>query len=167
MKIVLNAKGAIVARHGEGETVTPEMYAGFGPVVVGTVPTEWVKPGPTGDALTVDALTAAAHLARQIVKAAADAAMSEVSGKYPQAEQVSWGVKLAEAQAVLAGDEAGAIYLADMAKARGMKLKDAAAKVLEKAKAHSALLAKVEADRAIALEAIDKARTVAQVVAAV
>lgn len=164
MKIVLNAKGKLIAHHGEGEAVASEMYAGFGPVLVGTVPADWLD--LSRGALAADALTVAAHIATQMVVARAEAAMANLSAKYPQAEQVSWGVKIAEAHQVLAGDESQAIYLADMAKARSIKIKDAAQKVLDKARAHSAALAKAEVDRETALSAIAAARTVEKVVAA-
>ena len=126
-----------------------------------TFPAEWM----TACAVLLMALDIARDMARQMIAERIDLRMAEGGKLYPASERATQGIKLAEAQAVLAGGNAGP-YLTAAAKARGDTVKALAGKVVRKAETEAAAAATAEGERVAAYAAIDKARSVKAVIEA-
>ena len=164
MKIVMTDKGTVLARHATGEKITAAQYGGD--VLIGVIdPGLWSQDARGNDHLSGSALDIARDLAKQMIAERIDTRMAEAGELYPAAELATQPVKLAEAQAVLAGGEAGP-YLSAAAKARGDNVKSLAGKVVRKAEDEAKAVAQAEAERAAAYMAIEKAKTVKAVIEA-
>jgi len=164
MKIVMNESGAMVARHASGDTIKAAQYGGR--VLIGIIdPALWSQDAQGNDRLAGSSLDIARMLARQMIVERIDAKMAEGQEVYPASEIKTQSAKLAEAQAVMAGGDAG-LYLKAAAKSRGDTVKALAGKIVRKAEDDAAAAAVAEGERVAAYAAIDKARSIKAVIEA-
>ena len=169
MKIVMNEKGEIVARHADADDIKPRHYSEFGPVLIGVIDDrQWSQDSKGRDLIEGSVIDVARDLAGQMVRAAVSAMLADLSRDYPQEERDTWPTKIVEAQAILAGGSVeDTIYIAAVAAATGKPPEEIAAKVIEKATEYATEVARAEAYRTTRYGTIDKAKNVKSVVAAV
>lgn len=169
MKIVMNDAGAVIARHVDAATITPRMYSDWGSVLIGVVPDEALSQDSLGrDLLTGSNIDVARDLAKQMTRAEVAEMMAGLREDYPQEERDTWPSKLVEANAIIAGGTVeDTIYIAAVAEATGSKPETVAKTVIKKAKAYAVKVAEAEAFRSDRYAAIDKAKNIKAVIAAV
>lgn len=169
MKIVMNEAGEIVGRHVDAATIDATLYSAWGSVLVGIVPDGVIGQDSIGrDILSGSAIDVARDLARQMTREDVAHMMAELRDDHPQEERDTWPSKVVEANAILAdGSVEDTIYIAAVAKATGAEPKTIAKSVIKKAKAYATKVAEAEAFRNDRYAAIDKARNIKAVIAAV
>ena len=156
-------RGLILARHAEAANINKIHYPNTR-VLIGIVPDNWLAQNTVGeDILTVPVLAAASDIAKQMVRERVAQMLASVSVDYPQEERDTWPTKLTEAKALLdGGDLDDTVYLKAVVAATGTDAKDLAKKVVAKAEAYSRKLAEAEAMRTFQYVAIDKAKSVVE-----
>lgn len=169
MKIVMNEAGAIVGRHVDAATIDATLYSAWGSVLVGIVPDGVIGQDSIGrDVLSGSAIDVARDLAKQMTREDVAHIMADLREDYPQEERDTWPSKVVEANAILAGGAVeDTIYIAAVAEATGSKPETIAKTVIKKAKVYATKLAEAEAFRSDRYAAIDKARNIKAVIAAV
>jgi hypothetical protein len=169
MKIVMNEAGEVIGRHIDAATIDAGMYREWGSVLVGIVPDSKLRQDNIGrDILTGSAIDAARDLARQMTREEVAGMLDDLREDYPQEERDTWPSKVIEANAILAGGSVGdTIYIAAVAEATGSKPEAIAKSVIKKAKVYAAKVAEAEAFRSARYVAIDGAKNIEAVIAAV
>lgn len=169
MKIVMNEKGAVIARHADGDDIQPRHYSEVGPVLIGLIDDRlWSQDSRGEDRIDGSVIDVARDLAYQMTRGDVASMLAGLRIEYPQEERDTWPTKIAEAQAVLAGGSIDdTIYLKAVATVTGMDAKALAKKVIDKATEYASAVASAEAFRSARYEAIDKAKNIKAIVAVV
>ena len=103
MKIVMNEKGAVIARHADGDDIQPRHYSEVGPVLIGLIDDRlWSQDSRGEDRIDGSVIDVARDLAYQMTRGDVASMLAGLRIEYPQEERDTWPTKITEAQAVLA-----------------------------------------------------------------